>query len=87
MKSKFFNGLLLLALILSMTACSDSGELGKTGDSSDLIVVHSGTVITATGSDPIGAGIVVIEGNQILFVGATGDYPSLQEHRNSMQAG
>ena len=75
MKSKFFNGLLLLALILSMTACSDSGELGKTGDSSDLIVVHSGTVITATGSDPIGAGIVVIEGNQILFVGATGDYP------------
>ena len=67
MRFEFFKGLVLVAAFLGAAACSEA-------KSSDLIFVNNGTVITATGSDPIPDGIVAIQGDRIIFVGEEADY-------------
>ncbi|MES0340410.1 MAG: hypothetical protein ABUK15_10195, partial [Anaerolineales bacterium] len=74
MKYKVIPVILLLALLLAVAGCGDSNGLGETGESASLLIIHNGTVIPATGAEPIADGIVVIEGSHIQFVGAEADF-------------
>jgi imidazolonepropionase-like amidohydrolase len=67
LRLEFFKVFVLVAALLGASACGES-------QSSDLIVVNKGTVITATGSDPIPNGVVAIQGDRIIFVGEEDEY-------------
>jgi imidazolonepropionase-like amidohydrolase len=67
MRLEFSKAIVLVAVLLGAAACSEA-------KSSDLIIVNNGTVITATGSDPIPDGVVAIQGDRIIFVGEEDEY-------------
>ncbi len=65
--------LLIAATLVTLAGCGPTAGPEITADPSDLIVITNGMVITATGSEPIQDGTVVLEGDRILFAGeATG---------------
>jgi len=71
MKSKNFNSLLVIGLILSLFI-SGCGSLLK--GSSDILVITNGTIISGDGSQPIPGGLVALEGDRIIYVGPEADY-------------
>jgi imidazolonepropionase-like amidohydrolase len=73
-------------MLLGLAGCSDFGEPGGGEDSSRVIVIRNGMVITATGSEPIRNGIVAIEGNRIIYVGEKNNF-SIPRNAQVLDAG
>jgi imidazolonepropionase-like amidohydrolase len=67
MSSKSFIALIFAAALAGVAGCGEQ-------EVSDLIVISNGTVISATGSDPIPDGVVVIQGDRIIFIGEEDEY-------------
>lgn len=66
--------LLLLSVSLSLAGCSNFVERGGREESSQIVVIRNGVVISATGMDPVLNGIVAAEGDRIIYVGEEGGY-------------
>jgi imidazolonepropionase-like amidohydrolase len=86
MRSRNLPILLILGILLVLAGCSDFGEPGGGEDSSNVIVIRNGLVITATGSEPIRNGIVTIERNRIIYVGEEKDF-SIPRNAQVLDAG
>jgi imidazolonepropionase-like amidohydrolase len=74
MRSRISHALLFLGIILALAGCTDFVGLRSGGDSSDIVVIRNGTVISGTGLEPVRNGLVAAEGDRLTYVGEEGDY-------------
>lgn len=69
MSLKTASRMLIAATLLTLAGCIPAAGSEIPSAPSGLIVITNGTVITATGSEPIPDGTVVLEGDRIVYAG------------------
>ena len=74
MKVRAVKVLICLVVLLSANACGEQREQGEILSAADPFVITNGTIIDGTGSNPIQDGIIVIEEDQLTFVGQASDF-------------
>ena len=57
-----------------MAGCAESVEPGGREDSSEIVVIRNGIVISATGLEPVRNGLVAAEGDRLIYVGEEEGY-------------
>jgi imidazolonepropionase-like amidohydrolase len=61
-------------VVLSLAGCAESVEPGGREDSSEIVVIRNGIVISATGLEPVRNGLVAAEGDRLIYVGEEEGY-------------
>jgi imidazolonepropionase-like amidohydrolase len=62
----------LAVILITLAAC---GPAGEPKIPAELLAIRNGTLITATGSQPIPHGLVVMDGDRIVYAGEESGYP------------
>ena len=76
---KTISSILIVLALLGIAACGGQSTPENIPASSGPIIISNGTVVDGLGSEPIYDGIVVIDEDQISFVGRAADYPQPAE--------
>jgi len=69
-------GLISIALVLALSMAAVAIPLDARGQERDkqTVTIRGGTIVDGTGSEPVSDGLVVIEGDRIVYVGPASEY-------------